>query len=137
MLGIFALVFLTVLSLKLSLKLRTHKQIFFEHKVSKVKYFSLQLSPLLYIVSMFGLLLPFSWLDYFRPIPIGILLLVPGIILGKNISAVMDRVGFNDTAMAGRAANNIMWLGIGEGIIIACIIAIRLLFENISSVLPN
>jgi len=136
MLGYAALIFIIYLSVKLSLTLRRHKQVLLEHEVSSAKLIFLQLSPLLYIVSLFGFTLPFPWLDLFRPIPTGFLLLIPGIILGKKISGAMDRVGFDTVANAGRTANNIMWLGIGVAIFIAGNIIIRLLVNSVGNDIP-
>ena len=136
MLGYIALIFIIYLSVKLSLKLREHKKILLENKISSAKFIALQLAPLLYIVSLFGLTLPFSWLDLFRPIPTGFLLLIPGIILGKKISSSMDTVGIDKAAKAGRAANNIMWLGVGTAIFIAGNIVIHLLMGGIGSDIP-
>lgn len=136
MLGFVALIFIIYLSIKLSLKLREHKQVYLKHEVSSAKLASLQLSPLLYIVSIFGFAFPFPWLDLFRPIPTGFLLLIPGIVLGKKISGAMDRVGFDAAVKAGRAANNIMWLGIGTAIFMVGNIVIRLIIDSVGSDIP-
>jgi len=136
MLGYVALIFIIYLSIKLSLKLKEHKQVFLKYEVSSAKLTFLQLSPLLYVVSLFGFALPFPWLDLLRPIPTGFLLLMPGIIIGKKISGAMDRVGFDTAAKAGRAANNIMWLGIGAAIFIAGNIVIHALIYSVSSDMP-
>ncbi|HHI94513.1 MAG TPA: hypothetical protein ENK04_13540 [Gammaproteobacteria bacterium] len=130
MLGYVALIFIIYLSIKLSFKLKGHKQVFLKYEVSSARLTFLQLSSLLYIVSLFGFALPFPWLDLLRPIPTGFLLLIPGIILGKKISGTMDRVGFDVAVKAGRVANNIMWLGVGTAIFMAGNILIRLLMGN-------
>ena len=136
MLGFVALIFIIYLSIKLSLKLREHKQVYLKYEVSSAKITSLQLSPLLYIVSIIGFALPFPWLDLFRPIPTGFLLLIPGIILGKKISGAMDRVGFDTAVKAGRAANNIMWLGLGAAIFLVGNIVFRLIIDSVGSDIP-
>ncbi len=131
MLGYVALIFIVYLSAKLSLQLRNHKHAFETHGVSSGRYAFLQLSPLLYIVSLLGLSLPFSWVDMFRPVPIGFFMLLPGIVLGKKISAVMERVGIDTAVEAGRAATNIMWLGIGTAIFIAANIGFALMVSTV------
>ena len=136
MLGYAALIFIIYLSVKLSLRLRDHKRVFLEHEISSAKLTSLQLSPILYIVSLFGFALPFPWLDLFRPIPTGFLLLIPGIILGKKISGAMDRVGVDTAVKAGRAANNIMWLGIAAALFMAGNIVIQLIVVRVGSDIP-
>jgi len=133
MLGYVALIFIVYLSVKLSLKLREQKQVFLKYEISSAKLICLQLSPLLYIISLFGFALPFIWLDLLRPIPTGFLLLIPGIILGKTISGTMDRVGYDIAANAGRVANNIMWLGIGTAIFMAGNIVIQLLIGSVGN----
>jgi len=119
------------LSIKLPLNLRKHKKVFLKHGVSSVKLTFLQLSPTLFVVSLFGFTLPFPWLDLLQPIPTGFLLLIPGIILGKKISSTMDLIGFDTAAKAGRAANNIMSLGIGAAIFMAGTIVIQLLMTGL------
>ncbi len=136
MLGYVALIFIIYLSVKLSFKLSEHKQVFLKHDISLVKLTSLQITPLLYIVSLFGFALPFPWLDLFRPIPTGFLLLIPGIILGKTISGTMAHVGFDTASSAGRVANNIMWLGIGTAIFIVGNIVFRLLLGSVGNDIP-
>ena len=90
-----------------------------KHGISSVRFNLCQWSPILYIISLAGFILPFPWLSLLRPIPVGFLLLIPGIILGKNISSLMERSGVDAGVNAGRQASNIMWLGIGTGIYIA------------------
>lgn len=137
MLGYVALIFIIYLSIKFSFQLIKHKQILLTHGISLAKITFLQYSSLFYIVSLIGYALPFPWLDLFRPIPTGFLILLPGIILGKKISNTMERVGIDKAANAGRAANNIMWLGIGAGIFIAANIILRLLIHNIGGDFPD
>ena len=136
MFGIFALIFGMYLSIKLPIQLVKHKQIMLENGITSTKFAFLQLSCLLYIVSLAGFALPFSWLDLMRPIPTGFLILMPGILIGKKISYSMSRTGINKAVNAGRAANNVMWLGIGVGIFITANIVFGLLYENIGNSLP-
>ena len=120
-----------------AIKLIKHKKAMLDNGITSVKFIFLQLSCVLYIVSLAGFTLPFSWLDLFRPIPTGFLLLIPGIFLGKKISYSLERAGVDKAVIAGRAANSVMWLGIGIGIFIAAIIGFGLIFENISNSLPE
>jgi len=135
MLGYIGLIALIYLSFKLSFQLTTHKQVFQEYGIPPTKVYILQASSLLYILSLVGFTLPFSWLDLFRPIPIGFLLLLPGIIIGKKISNTMD-LGLQGPAAAGRVASNVMWLGIGTGIFIAGNIIVFLIFSSLGSDFP-
>jgi hypothetical protein len=136
MLGYVALIFIIYLSVKLSFQLAKHKQVLQTHGVSSAKFKLLQFSSLFYIVSLVGFALPLPWLDLFRPIPTGFLILLPGIVLGKKISNTMERVGVDTAANAGRAANNIMWLGIGTGIFMAANIILGLIISGVGSDIP-
>ena len=130
MLGYVALIFIIYLSVKLSLQLAKHKEAFSSHEVSSGKIILLQLSSLLYIASLVGLALPLQALELLRPIPVGFLILLPGIILGYNISSHMQRIGRDYAISAGRAANNLMWLGIATGIFMAANIGIGMILAN-------
>jgi len=130
MLGYVALIFIIYLSVKLSLNLMRHKKAFSSHEVSSGKIALLQLSSLLYIASLVGLALPLQALEFIRPIPMGFLILLPGIILGYIISNHMQRVGLDYAISAGRSANNIMWLGIATGIFMAANIGIGMILAN-------
>jgi hypothetical protein len=121
------------LSVKLSLQIKKCKQALLSHGVSSGKYISLQLSPLLYIVSLVGFFLHFPWLD---SVTAGIVLLSPGIVLGKKIAHTMERVGIDTAANAGRVASNIMWLGIGAGIFMVANVILGLIIRSVGSDLP-
>lgn len=131
MLDYFALIFIVFLSIKLSLQLANHKQAFQAHGISQARRLALQLAPLLYILSLAGLAVPVSWLDLFGPIPVGFLLVLPGILLGRKISGSLGRVGIDTAAEAGRAAGNVMWLGAGVAIFMAANIVLGLVFRNV------
>ena len=130
MLGYVALIFIIYLSVKLSLQLMKHKDAFSSHEVPSAKIILLQLSSLLYIASLVGVALPIQALELLRPIPVGFLILLPGIMLGYSISSHMQRVGRDYAISAGRSANNIMWLGIATGIFMAANIGIGMILEN-------
>jgi len=132
MLGYIALIFIMYLSVKLSLSLMKHKEAFSSHDISSAKVITLQLSSLLYIVSLVGIALPLPALELLRPIPVGFLILLPGIILGHNISSHMQRVGLDYAISAGRSANNIMWLGVGTGIFMAANIVLGLILGHVT-----
>jgi len=130
MLSYVALIFIVFLSVKLSFQLIKHKEAFSSHGVSSAKIFLLQLSSLLYIASLVGFALPMQSLEVLSPIPVGFLILLPGIILGYRISSHMQRVGRDYAISAGRAVNNIMWLGIATGIFMAANIVIGMILAD-------
>jgi len=133
MLGIIVAIFIIYLSIKMSLQLKKHKEVFVLHGISSSKIIALQFAALLYILSLVGYILPVSMLDLIRPIPIGFLLLLPGIILGKKLSNAMECIGIDSASRAGRTANNIMWLGIGVGIYISANVILGLMIGSIGS----
>lgn len=132
MLGYVALIFIIYLSVRLSLQLMKHKEAFSSHEVSSAKIILLQLSSLLYIASLVGLALPMQALELLRPVPVGFLILLPGIIWGYSISSHMQRVGRDYAISAGKSANNIMWLGIATGIFMAANIGIGMILANVT-----
>lgn len=136
MLGYVTLMFVAFLSAKLALGLRNHKAAFETHGVGSARYTLLRLSPLLYIVSLLGLL-PFSGFDWFRPVPIGFLMLLPGVILGKKVARTLERVGIDRAIEAARAATNIMWLGIGTALFMAGNIGFVLIVRGVGSDIPG
>lgn len=136
MLGFVALIFIVYLGVKLSFELKKHKQVFLAHEISSSKYNFLLFSPAFYILSLLGLVLPFSLFDLFRPIPIGFLLLLPGIILGNQVSGALETVGIDTAVNASKAANNIMWLGIGTAIFMAANITLGLIMDSVGSDIP-
>ena len=123
------LIIIIYLSIKLSFLLSRHKSAFEKYGVESQKIIFLQFASLLYSLSLLDYILPFSELDLFRPIPFGLLILLPGIILGKKVSEKMQISGVTDGVNAGQVANNIMWLGIGTGIFIMANIIFSFLFD--------
>ena len=119
MLGIVALIFIIILSVKLSLAMNKHYSAMLSNEIPLGSIRTIQMSPLLYIISLVAFVLPISWLVWLAPIPFGSLLLVPGIMLGKKFSMLLERSGTDVGVEAGRTASNIMWLGIGVALFIA------------------
>ena len=123
-------------SVKSAIQLTPHWPVFETYGVSAQSVLFLQFSSILYIVSLAGLTLPFSGLGLLRPIPIGYLMLLPGILLGRKVSGVMDCVGIDKAAAAGRAANNIMWLGLGTGAFMTVIVAFDFIVSRVGNNIP-
>ena len=133
MLGLILYIVLFIIvysSIKLSFQLSKHKSAFNKHGVAANQVVWLQIASLLYALSLLGYILSFSVLDLFRPIPFGLLILLPGILLGKKLSAQMQLTGVTDGVNAGNVAGNIMWLGIATGIFIIANIMFTLLSES-------
>ena len=122
--------------LKFPIQLQKNKATFITNGISQLKFLFLQLSPLLYVLSVAGAQVPGTALNFFRPIPIGLLLLLPGIFLGTVISKKMQSAGIDTAVNSSRIAQNVMWLGIGIGIYITVTIIISLLVTNVTE-LPN
>lgn len=118
MLGIVTLIFLVFLSIKLGISLNSHVSVMKDNELSSSQIRALQVSPLLYVLSLLALVLPISWLTWRAPIPLGFAILAPGIYLGHRASRKLDVGGTHMAAEAGRSASNIMWLGIGVAIYI-------------------
>jgi len=112
-LGIVALVFVIILSVKLSIAMNRHRAVMVSNDIAPTKIRMLQVSSLLYVPSVVAFGLPIGWPAWLAPIPFGFLLLVPGIALGRKYSKVMECSGTDVGVDAGRNASNIMWLGLG------------------------
>jgi hypothetical protein len=131
MLGIVALIFIIILSVKLSLAMNKHCSAMLSNEIPLGSIRAIQMSPLLYIISLVAFVLPISWLVWLAPIPFGFLLLVPGIMLGKKFSMLLERSGTDVGVEAGRTVSNIMWLGIGVALFIAGNIAFSLMIPSV------
>lgn len=130
MLGIVALLFLVFLSIKLGISLNGHFGVMRDNELSVSHIRALQISPLLYILSLVAFVLPISWLTWLAPIPFGFAILVPGVYLGYRASIKLEVGGTHMADDAGRAASNIMWLGIGVAIYILGNIVFSLVMQS-------
>ena len=131
MLGIVALIFIIILSLKLGLAMNKHYSVMVSNEIAPTGIRAVQLSPLLYIISIVAFVLPISWPVWLAPLPFGFLLLIPGIMLGKKFSMLLERSGTDVGVEAGRTVSNVMWLGIGVATFIAGNIAISLMIPSV------
>lgn len=137
MLGVVALIFGVYLSVKLAFHLNHHKSIMMEYGISPANFILLQGSCFLYVVSLIVFVILYSALAFLYPIPVGFVILLPGILLGRKISNILDRAGVDKAASAGKVANNIMWLGIGVGVFIAANVLFALIYHNIGNNFPG
>lgn len=131
MLGIVALIFIIILSLKLSLAMNKHYSVMVSNGIAPAGIRAVQLSPLLYIIGIVAFILPISWPVWLVPLPFGFLLLIPGIMLGKKFSMLLECSGTDVGVEAGRTVSNVMWLGIGVATFIAGNIAISLMIPGV------
>ena len=133
MLGIGGLIFITFLCIKLSLELNKHKDTLCLNGISKAKFRFFQITPLFYVigVAVFALLPLFQIIEPTVSLLVSITILCPGIVIGKDISKSMEVVGLAAAAKAGRAASNIMWLGVVSIIFIVANIVIGLLMASL------
>ena len=131
MLGIVALIFIIILSLKLSLAMNKHYSVMVSNEIAPAGIRAVQLSPLLYIISIVAFVLPILWPVWLAPLPFGFLLLIPGIMLGKKFSMLLERSGTDVGVEAGRTVSNVMWLGIGVATFIAGNIAVSLMIPSV------
>ena len=127
MLGYVAFLFLTVLSVRLALSLRSYREVIARVGFSTFQFRMLQTSLLLYVLSLLGFAVPVGVLKILAPIPLGFLLLIPGILLGKKISARLETAGNDVAERASRVVVNAFWLGIGSGVFMAGNIAVELI----------
>ena len=108
-----------------------------EYGISPANFILLQGSCFLYVVSLIVFVVFYSTLAFLYPIPVGFVILLPGILLGRKISNILDRAGVDKAASAGKVANNIMWLGIGVGVFIAANVLFALIYHNIGNNFPG
>lgn len=130
MLGIVALIFIIILSIKLSIAINSHHPVMAANEMTPTRIRMLQISPLLYIPSVVAFVLPISWLIWLAPIPFGFLLLAPGITLGRKYSKLLECSGTDVGVEAGKTASNIMWLGVGTVIFIVGNLLVSLLIPG-------
>lgn len=130
MLGYFGLLVIFYFSVKLCLSINPQIPVMVEHKITQPRARILQFSPLLYIISLVAFVVPYSWLKLLAPIPLGLLLLVPGILLGKKCAGMLDRSGTDRTSKAKDISFNIMWLGLATLIFIVVNIALSYMLQN-------
>lgn len=130
MLELVALALFVLVSVKLSYALSSHASVMAKSEIEGAQFRALQMSPLLYIPTLIAFVLPVSWLAWLSPIPFGFLLLLPGIVLGKKYSAILERAGTDEAESAGRSASNIMWLGIAAAVFITAIVLISIGMEE-------
>ncbi len=130
MLGYIALIVILYLSVKLCISINSQILIMVENKIPQLQARILQFSPLLYIVSLVAFVIPVPWLKLLAPIPFGLLLLAPGILLGKKCANTLDCSGTDRTNKAKDIASNIMWLGLATLIFIIANIALSYILQN-------
>lgn len=124
--SIIVFILIVYFCIKLSLKLKVHKQVILKHGVSGFNLMFLQLSCYFYMAAAAGFALPFAWLDGLRPMPAGFILLFPGIILGNNIASTLNKTGINKASDAGHIARQVSYVGIGSAIIFSIYIVLSL-----------
>ena len=129
MLGYVALICILVASVKVSIGLQSHRSVFKAHGVSPLQVSALQLSLLLYALSLLAFALPVSWLRFLAPIPFGFLLLAPGIVLGWRIAARLD-TGYDAASQASRVASSALWAGLAALAFIAGNIIVRFIYRS-------
>lgn len=130
MLGYVALIVILYLSVKWCISINSQIPIMIENKITQSQSRMLQFSPLLYIVSLIAFVIPVSWLKLLAPIPFGLLLLAPGIFLGKRCANTLDRSGTDRVNKAKDTASNIMWLGLAVLIFIIANMALSYVLQN-------
>ena len=130
MLGYVALVYLAVLSARLAFSLRSHKEVIERYGSSNAQFIGLQLSLILYVVSLIGFAIPVGALKYFAPIPRGFLFLVPGIVLGRKISSRLETAGNDVAEKTSRVVSNAFWLGVGTAIFLAGNIGLQFIMQS-------
>jgi hypothetical protein len=129
MLGYLILVVLLIALVNASVALQRRRSAFATYGVTSFQVSTLQFSLLLYALSLLAFVAPVSLLRYLAPIPFGLLLLVPGIVLGWRIAAKLD-TGMDSASQASRVASNVFWLGLATFAIIAGNMAVRCIFRN-------
>lgn len=130
MFGYVTLIFLTFLAFRSTYSLGKHRAAFTENSVPSHQVNVLQISVLLYVVSMVAFAIPVSALRYVAPIPFGFILLLPGIVIGRRLAAKLD-TGHDLAAGASRVASNASWLGLAILIFIAANIGIALIVHHV------
>jgi len=131
-LGYVALIFILVASVKVGMELQRYRSVFVAHGITSLQLSALQLSLLLYALCLLAFALPVSWLRFLAPVPFGFLLLAPGILLGRRISARLD-TGYDAASQASRMASNAFWLGIAALVFVAGNIIVRLIYRGFGS----
>jgi len=129
-LGYIGLIVIVYLAIKLCISINPQIPVMVEHNISQTKARILQYSPLLYIISLVAFVAPISSLKLLAPIPLGFLLLAPGILLGKNCASTLELSGTDRTYKAKDISSNIMWLGIATVIFIIANIALAYMLKN-------
>lgn len=114
MLGYAAIIFIFMLVLTLQSTLRKNKAGFIEYGVSEKNHVLLSVSLWLYLLPLLILVFPIKPQIYLLyPIPLLILFLIPGIIIGRRAGNILSTCGIDVGVDAGRNAENVMWLGVG------------------------
>ena len=137
MLGYIVQILIVFFSLKMCVSLNPQFPVMMEHKISLTRARFLQFSPLLYVISLGAFVIPHPWLNILAPVPFGLMLLVPGIVLGKKCADILDRSGTDRTNNAKNISSNIFWLGIATLIFILANIALSLFPWVFHSVLQD
>lgn len=132
MLGYVALIFLVVLAFKITFSLEKHRAAFTKNAVPGHLVNLLQVSVLLYVVGMLTFAMPVSVLRYLAPAPFGLILLLPGIVMGRRLAAKLD-TGHDIAAGASRAASDAAWLGLATLVFISANVCVAFMLHHTGS----
>lgn len=96
-----------------------HKIDFINNGVSEKEFTTLRMSIWGYLVALLLINAPMKQLVFLAfPVPIILLVLLPGILKSKKLSATLEISGTDRGVSAGDVANRAMWLGIAIGLVI-------------------
>lgn len=132
MLGYAALIVLIILAIRFSVVVGKHRKVIEQYGCSPTCFRALQLSPLLYIPSLLGFIVSIDYLQSVLPIVIGVILLVPGIALGRKVSSRLSTAGIDVAQSASPEVDNAFWLGIGVALFMLGNIAFAFLVNGYS-----
>lgn len=112
---------LFVALLRINSAVTSHKEDFISNGVSEKEFTTFRISVWIYLVALVLINAPVKQLIILVfPIPFILLVLLPGILKSKKLSATLEISGTDRGASAGEVANRAMWLGIAVGLIIIC-----------------
>jgi hypothetical protein len=119
MIGILISLTFFVGLIKLNSTLSTQREHFVNNGIAEKELVLLRLFMWLYVGVLLIVNIPVSPLLYtIHPIPIILIVLVPGVLKGKRLNSLLEVSGTDRGVAAGRVADKVAWLGIGIGIYI-------------------
>ena len=119
MLALLASIVIFVALLKINSSMTSNKEHFINNGVSEKEFTTLRIYIWGYLFALLLINIPIKPVVFIiYPVPIILLVLLPGILKSRKLSAALEISGTDRGASAGDVANRAMWLGISIGIVI-------------------